>query len=95
VKGDCHFNAFKLSLTYSKFNEQLPGSVVMRTVERNNKLIEKFVLYLKKSLNVNDRKAIKLHSYSIETSFYRMYSNDIKGLKLPKVYYIHENVFQN
>jgi hypothetical protein len=37
LKGGCHFNTFKLSLTYSKSNEQLPGSVVMRTIEWNNK----------------------------------------------------------
>jgi hypothetical protein len=93
--GGCHFNVLKLSLTYSESNGQLPGSIVMRTVQWNKTLLEKIVLYLKKSFNMNDYYAIKLHSYEIETTFYRIYSNDIKGLKLPKVYYIHENVFQN
>jgi hypothetical protein len=95
LKGGCHFNALKLSLTYSESNGQLPDSVVMRTVQWNKTLLEKIVLYLKKSLNMNDEKAIKLYSYEIETNFYKVYSNDIKGLTLPKVYYIHENVFQN
>ncbi len=57
--------------------------------------LEKLVLYLKKSLNVSDNKAVKLRSYEIETAFFKTHSNDMKGLKLPKVYHIHENVFRN
>ena len=90
-----HFKTLKISLTYSEFNEKLPRSIVLRSTQWNKTFLEKVILYFKKSLNFNDDKVIKLRSYEIETNFYRSYSNDIKGLKLPKIYYIHENVFQN
>jgi hypothetical protein len=95
LKGGCHFNVLKLSLTYSEPNRQLPGSIIMKTVQWKKTLLEKIVLYLKRSFNVHDYEAIQLQSYETEITFYKIYSNDIKGLKLPKVYHIHENVFQN
>src|SRR5690348_4170281 len=78
LKGGCHFNVLKLSLTYSEPNRQLPGSIIIKTVQWNKTLLEKIVLYLKRSLNVHDYEAIQLQSYEIEMTFYKIYSNDIK-----------------
>lgn len=95
LRGGHHSNVLKLSLTYSQSNVQLPDSIVIRTIQWNKTLLEKITLYLKKSFNINDMKAKHLYSYEIETNFYEIHSNDIKGLKLPKVYYTYENVFHN
>ena len=95
LKGGCHFHVLKVSLTYSEGDCQLPNSVILKTLQWNKTFVQKIFLYLKKTLNLNDREAMYLNSYAIELSVYRVSSKNIQGFKLPKVYYIYENEFQN
>ncbi|CAF1611599.1 unnamed protein product [Rotaria magnacalcarata] len=95
LKGGCHFNVLKLSLTYSKDDNRLPKSIIVKNLKWGKKLTEKIGLYCKQMLNVNDRETMYLKSYEIETGFYKTFSQYVQGLKVPKVYYIYENVFQN
>lgn len=94
LKNGCHFNALKLSLTYSNFNEKLPKSVVIRTLRLDEKLLEQLVIHLQKPAVLNDYDSNKLHSYIVEMNFYKFYSNDVRGLTPPKIYYLDENLLQ-
>ncbi|CAF1514018.1 unnamed protein product [Didymodactylos carnosus] len=95
LKGGCHFNVLKLSLIYSEPNSKLPTSVVLKTLKWNKTIVQKIILCIKKTLNVADREAIYLNSYEVETRFYKIYSTDIQGLRLPQILFSYENPFHH
>lgn len=76
--------------------QDLPRGMVVKVLSWDKPFFERLKLYLRKVLGLyNDKLAMYLRSYQIESRFYRDIVKDMKGFKLPQIYYNYEDVFNN
>jgi len=95
LTGGNHFKVSQVQLQYSG-PCSAPKTIVVKLLSWDKTFWERCVLYAKKVIQYEDRDAMFLSSYQIESRFYTYYSdNDFKAVSLPKAYYNYEDCFNN
>jgi len=99
LSGGCHYKVNRYELTFggkAKENSSPAKTIIVKLLNWDKPLRERLSLYLKKVMGIyHDKQTMYLESYQIESRFYKSLAPEMKGFKLPKVYYNYEDAFNN
>ena len=99
LTGGCHSFVRRVDLNFQEKLESpnLPKSVVIKILAWDTSLLSKLNLHIRSLLPVRfETKDVNyLKSYDIESKFYGQVAPEIRGIKLPRVYYNVGDKFNN
>lgn len=97
LTGGCHSSVRKMELSFLEKTDWLPSSIVIKVLTWDKSFYDKLCLALRMKLSrvFETKEVTYLKSYSIEAKFYDEIAPEVHGIKLPRVYYNHSDLFNN
>ena len=91
LTGGCHSAVHKVDVSYEQPIRQLPSIMIIKVLVWDHSLIHKLLLALRSRLPryFHNKELSYLNSYQIESRFYQTVAPQVRGLRVPQVYFNH------